>query len=98
MYKILIKFGIPMKLIKLVKMCLNKTCTTAQLGRHFSDMFHIENGLKQGDALLPLIFNFALKYVIRKVQVYQDGLKLNGTHQLLVYAADVLYWAEAYIL
>jgi hypothetical protein len=61
-------------------------------------MFHIKNGLKQGDALLPLLFNFAsLEYVIRRVQVDQDGLKLSGTHQLLVYAADVLYLAEAYI-
>ena len=52
-------------------------------------MFPIRNGLKQGDALLPLLFNFELDYVIRRVRVNKDGLKLNGTHQLLVYADDV---------
>jgi hypothetical protein len=45
--------------------------------------------LKQGDALSPFLFKFALEYVIRRIQVIQNGLKLNGTHQVLVYADDV---------
>jgi hypothetical protein len=49
----------------------------------------IQNGLKQGDALSPLLFNFALEYAIRKGQENQLGLKLNGTHQFLAYTDNV---------
>jgi hypothetical protein len=67
-YNILLEFGTPKKLVRLIKMCLNETYSKICVGKHLSDTFPIPIGLKQGDALLPLLFNFALEYAIRKVQ------------------------------
>jgi len=58
----------PMKLLRLIKICLNETYGRVQVDKHLSDMLPIKNSLKQGDALSRLLFTFTLEYTIRRVQ------------------------------
>jgi len=78
-YNIPIEFGIPMKLVRLIQMCLAVTYSRVRVGTNLSDMFPIRNGMKQGDSLRPLLCNCALEYASSRDQVNQDGLKLNDT-------------------
>jgi hypothetical protein len=61
-------------------MCLNEMYGKARIGKHLSDNFPIQIGLKQGDASLPMFFNSALECAIRKVQEKQVGLKLSRAY------------------
>jgi hypothetical protein len=48
-----------MKLVRLIKMCLNEMYSKVRIGKYLSDSFPIQSSLKHGDALSPLLFNFA---------------------------------------
>jgi hypothetical protein len=69
LYNIFIEFGVPMKLVRLIKMCLNETYRKVRIGKHLSESFPIQN------ALSSLFFSFALEYAIMKVQENQARLK-----------------------
>jgi hypothetical protein len=60
-YNNLFEFGIPLKLVKLIKMCVNETCSRIRVGKNVSDMFPFLKGLKKGNVLSLLLFNFALE-------------------------------------
>ena len=82
-----LKFGdisVPTKLVRLIKTCLHGTQSKVRIGNYLSSSFPIENGLKQGDGLSPLLFNFALEYAIRRVQETNLGLDVNGIHQVFI--------------
>jgi hypothetical protein len=67
-------------------MCLNETYSKVCVDKLLPDKFPIQNGLNQGDALSPLIFNFALEYAIRNIQENQLCLELK---EIFVYVDDV---------
>jgi hypothetical protein len=67
-YLILNECGTPMKGVRLFKMCLNEIYSEVRISKNLFNAFPIHNGLKQGDSLSPLLFNFALEYSVRKVQ------------------------------
>jgi len=56
-------------------MCIYERYSRVRVGKNVSDRFPIRNGLKQGDALSPIFFNFALEYAIRRVQVKRGWLE-----------------------
>ena len=67
-YNNLIEFGVHVKPVRPIKMCLNETYSRVQVGKRLCDLFRITDSLKQEDALSSLLFNFVLEYAIRRIR------------------------------
>jgi len=61
LYNILIQFGIHMKLLSVIKICLTETYSRVRVDKNLSEMFPVMNGLNLGDVPSPLLVNFALE-------------------------------------
>jgi hypothetical protein len=72
-----------MKLVWLIKMCVNETYSNVHIHRHFSAAFAFWNGLEQADALSPLQLNFALECTISKVQENQNWNQMECVSSLV---------------
>ncbi|VVC35169.1 Reverse transcriptase domain [Cinara cedri] len=90
-YKILEHFRIPQKLIGLIKATLNGTMVKVKVGNVLSREVQVNTGLRQGDALSPIIFNLVLEKVNRMMNISPDeGVKLDGTSiSILAHADDI---------
>lgn len=89
LWKILKNFGLPTKLINMIKLCNTNTSSRVKVNNEISSSFTINSGLKQGDAMSPVIFNMALESVIRKIP-RTETLNLGEGNILLVYAGDIV--------
>jgi hypothetical protein len=87
-YNILIEFGVPMKVLRPIKMCLNETYTEVRIGKYLSYNFLTQSGRRRR-CFNATAFHLCFRISHRKVHENQVGLKLSGTHQLLVYADNV---------
>jgi hypothetical protein len=70
-------------------MCLCETCDEVRICKHLYSAFPVQNGQKQQGASSLSLFSTAAKYVIRRFQENQEGVKLNWTQQFQAYADDV---------
>ena len=97
--EIMKEFGIPMKLVRLVKMTVANTNSKVKIQGKLSPSFETMIGLRQGDSLSTLLFNLCMEKIIRNVRISPGGTIYNRTRQCLAYADDVVILgrSEGYI-
>ena len=97
--EIMKEFGIPMKLVRLVKMTLANTNSKVKIQGKLSLSFETAIGLRQGDSLSTILFNLCMEKIIRNVRINPEGMIFNRTRQCLAYADDVVILgrSEGYI-
>jgi len=85
------EFGFPKKLIRLTKLCMDNTHYTVRVDNTMSTPFTVDTGMKQGDAMSPILFNQALEKVVRELQCLRNSQVVNSDRglRLLGFADDL---------
>jgi glutathionylspermidine synthase len=83
LFDTMIEFGIPKKLMQMVKMTLNNTTARVKVQNKLSERFDINSGLRQGDIIFSQLFNLCLEKVIRNIDINPGGTIYNRTLQVL---------------
>jgi hypothetical protein len=87
--EIMKEFGIPMKMLRLVKMTLANTKSKAKIQGKLSPIFKTMIGLRQGDSLSALLFNLCMEKILN-VRINPGGTIYSRTRQCLAYTDDVM--------
>ncbi|KAF0714277.1 ribosome biogenesis protein TSR3 isoform X1, partial [Aphis craccivora] len=94
--KILEDFGMPSKLISLVECSISHTDIKVKVGQTLSKTVQVTTGLRQGDAISPVLFNIVLEKVVREADLDKEGVKLGENNiGILAYADDIVLMAES---
>jgi hypothetical protein len=89
-FEVLKEFGIPKKLVNLIKMTLIDSNCRVKIQGQLSTIFKVAVGLRQGDALSAILFNIVLEKAIRNIEINPNGTIFNRTRQYLAYVDDVV--------
>ena len=87
---ILRSFGIPPKLVNLIKVTMTDTINQVKIQNELTDSFETKQGLKQGDGLAPLLFNLTLEYIIRQTTIDVNNTIAYKSSQIMAYADVVI--------
>ena len=96
MWKIVRLYGIPTKLVNLMKSMYDGTESCVRVSQGHTDFFNVDSGVRQGDSLSPLLFNIVLDFVMKKVEQIGGGIEWTAGRRLrnLAYADDICFLSE----
>jgi hypothetical protein len=84
-------------MVKLIQICIINSKCRIRYNPQISGEFSVENDLRQGDTLSPMLFNIALEYMVKAVLESKIEVKIqeNTEVTIIAYADDIMIVAES---